>query len=49
VLQNAAHGEETRKGRRDWRKAARLGFFCGFSNRAGGDDLAARLKKGPRD
>jgi hypothetical protein len=26
---------ENRKGRRDWRSAARLGFFCGFSNRAG--------------
>jgi len=39
VLQNAAREQacelENRKGPRDWRRAARLGLFCGFSNRAG--------------
>ena len=35
---------EGRKGTRDWRRAARLGFFCGFSNRAGVNEGAARLR-----
>jgi hypothetical protein len=50
LLQNAArHGWKIEKVRAIGRRAARLGFFRGFSNRAGGNDGPARLRKGPHD
>jgi hypothetical protein len=48
ALQNAATGHrqmQNRKGRRDWSQAARLGFFRGFSNRAGGGRRGAIGRK----
>src|SRR5215510_13377992 len=36
MLQLVVERYKIEKGPHDWRRATRLGFFCGFSNRVGG-------------